>query len=212
MTVTIESSGEFGDSVYDGRAAAYDRLIGSRWYNRLLWDASPDDYAAFAQRAVDSAPGPLLDVAAGTASATCEAYRTSDRMIVLTDSSRDMLTQAARRLAGDGQLRPGMRFVQADAFDLQFAPGGFDTVVSLGFLHLVADAVGFVDGLRAQVRPGGQVFLSSLVAATAVGTRYLRVLHRLGEVAEPRTADDLADLFDTSVRRRGSMAYLELTV
>lgn len=210
MEVTIESSGEFGGSVYDGRADAYDRLIGSRWYNRLLWDTSPDDYAAFAQRAVDSAPGPLLDVAAGTATATCDAYRASDRMIVLTDQSRDMLTHAARRLAGEGELRPGLRFVQADAFDLPFPPGGFDTVISLGFLHLVDDAVGFVNGLRAQVRPGGRVFVSSLVAATAVGTRYLRVLHRLGEVAEPRTADQLADLFDTPVLRRGSMAYLEL--
>lgn len=195
---------------YDGRAAGYDWLIGRELYNRLAWSASPRDYAAFAQRAVDSASGPLLDVAAGTATATAGAYRDSDRPVVVTDRSRDMLAQAARRIAAGHRVRPGVRFVQADAFDLPFAAGSFDTVVCLGFLHLVDDPAGFLDRLRTYLQPGGRLFCSSLVAATARGTRYLNLLHRAGEIAPPRTADELASVTGKLWQRRGSMAYLEL--
>ena len=210
MDVIIESSGIDDGGVYDGRAAAYDRLVGSRLYNRLAWGTDPADYEAFARRAVTSASGPLLDVAAGTATATATAYRVSNRAITITDRSTDMLRLAAERIARDGELRPGVRFVQANAFDLPFAGGGFDTVLCLGFLHLLDDPVGFVGGLRAQARPGGRVFVSSLVAGNRVGDGYLRLLHRLGEVATPRTADELADLFGAPVLRHSSMAYLEL--
>ncbi|HMR47682.1 MAG TPA: class I SAM-dependent methyltransferase [Arachnia sp.] len=196
---------------YDGRAAGYDWLIGREFYNRLAWSTSPRDYAAFAQRAVDSAHGPLLDVAAGTATATAEAYRRSSRPITVTDRSRDMLARAARRIAGRDRVRPGIRFLQADAFDLPKEVDGFDTVVCFGFLHLVDDVAGFLDSLRARLRPGGTLFCSSLVMATPRGTRYLRLLHGAGEVAAPRTADDLARLTGQTWRRRGSMAYLEFT-
>ncbi|MGC4153414.1 MAG: class I SAM-dependent methyltransferase [Propionicimonas sp.] len=194
---------------YDGRAAGYDWLVGSEFYNRLAWATSPRDYAAFAQRAVDSATGPLLEVAAGTATATAAAYRTSARPVVITDRSRDMLARAARRVADSGRARPGIRFVQADATSLPFPPGGFDTVVCLGFLHLVADPVGLLDHLRAQLRPDGKLFCSSLVAATPRGKRYLDLLHRAGEIAAPRTPDELATVTNLTWHRRGSMAYLE---
>ena len=206
----IESAWDAPESVYDRRAATYDAMVSSRLYNRLAWGTDPADYAAFAREAVESGEGPLLDVAAGTATATAGAYLASARPVVLTDRSKGMLELAARRLTVDGRLRPGTRFVQADAFALPFPPGGFETVLCLGFLHLVDDIVPFVDGLRAQLRPGGRLFVSSLVAATPGGTRYIRLLHRLGEMATPRTADELADLFGVPVRRRGSMAYLEL--
>lgn len=206
----IESAWDAPESVYDRGAATYDAMVSSRLYNRLAWGTDPADYAAFAREAVESGAGPLLDVAAGTAIATAAAYLASGRPVVLTDRSTGMLELAARRLTVDTRLRPDTRFVQADAFALPFPPGGFETVICLGFLHLVDDIVPFVDGLRAQLRPGGRLFLSSLVAATRVGTRYIRLLHRLGEMATPRTADELADEFGVPVRRRGSMAYLEL--
>lgn len=207
----IESAWDAPGSVYDRRAATYDAMVSSRLYNRVAWGTDPDDYAAFARRAVDSGDGPLLEVAAGTATASADGYLASARPVVITDRSRGMLALAARRLTVDGRPRPETRFIQADAFALPFPPGGFETVLCLGFLHLVDDPVPFVDGLRAQLRPSGRLFVSSLVAATPVGTRYLGFLHRLGELAEPRTADRLAELFGVPVRRRGSMAYLELS-
>jgi len=47
-------------------------------------------------------------------------------------------------------------------------------------------------------------------ADTPFGSRYLRFLHSRGVVAEPRTADELADLTGVRVRRRGAKAYLEV--
>lgn len=209
--VVIEGSGLDAGARYDGREAFFDRLVASRLYNRVAWSTSPDDYERFARKAVDSAHGPLLDVAAGTAAATAAAYRASTRPVVVTDRSRDMLARAAQRLAADGQVRPGIRLVQADAFDLPFTPGSFDTVLCLGFLHMVEDVSSLLDQLRGQLRPGGRLFCSSLVAETPVGRRYLTMLHRAGEVATPRTGDQLAELCGTPVQRRGSMAYIELT-
>lgn len=208
--VTIEGSSVDAGGVYDGRAAVYDRLVSSRLYNRLAWGTDPRDYERFAQAAVDSAGGPLIEVAAGTAAASAAAYRTSSRPVVITDRSRDMLARAAHRLAEEGVVRPGVRFVQADAFDLPFEPGDFDTVLCLGFLHLVEEPLELLGRLRRQLRPGGRLFGSSLVAATRTGSSYLALLHRAGEVAAPRTADELAELLGTTVRRRGSMAYFEL--
>ncbi|MEA5052402.1 MAG: class I SAM-dependent methyltransferase [Propionicimonas sp.] len=194
---------------YDGRAAGYDWLIGRELYNRIAWSTSPRDYEAFARRAVRSASGPLLDVAAGTATATANAYRTSSRPVVVTDRSRDMLARAARRIADGTRVRPGVRFVQVDAFALPFAPGSFDTVACLGFLHLVDDPAGFLDLLTALLKPGGRLFCSSLVAETGRGARYLALLRRAGEVATPRTADELATITARTWRSRGCMAYLE---
>lgn len=206
----IESGGDVPESAFDGLAAAYDTMVGSRLYNRLVWGTDPDDYAAFARRAVASADGPLLDVAAGAATATADSYLASGRPVVITDASRRMLTLAARRLTLDGRPRADTRFVQADAYALPFPPGGFDTVVCLGFLHMVDDLTGFVDGLLAQLRPGGRLFASSLVLAGGFGSRYLRLLHNRGVVTSPRTADELAEEFGVPVLRRGAMAYLEL--
>mgnify|MGYP000908878262 CR=1 FL=1 len=209
--VTIEGSGLGAGSAYDRQAALYDRLVSSRLYNRLAWSTDSRDYERFARSAVDSATGPLLEVAAGTAIASAAAYRDSTRPVVITDRSREMLAHAAHRLATDGVVRPGIRLVQADAFDLPFEPATFDTVLCVGFLHLIDDPADLVARLRRYLRPGGRLFLSSLVAATRVGTAYLDLLHRAGHIAPPRTADDLARLLGTTVRRRGSMAYIELS-
>lgn len=206
----IESGGHAPESAYDWMGAAYDRMVGSRLYNRAVWGTDPDDYAGFARRAVASSDGPLLEVAAGAATATADAYLASGRPVVVTDASRHMLTLAARRLTVDGRARPGTRFVRADAYALPFPPGGFDTVVCLGFLHMVEDLTGFVDGLLAQLRPGGRLFATSLVLAGGFGSRYLRMLHKHGVVVAPRTADELAEEFGVPVLRRGGMAYLEL--
>lgn len=208
--IDIESTVSDPGAPYDGRAAGYDALVGSRLYNRLIWRAEPSDYVDFARSAVGSASGPLLDVAAGTALFTADAYRDSDRSVVLTDRSRDMLARAAERIAAGGPLRPGVRFVQADAFDLPFEPGIFDTVLAQGFLHLLDDPADLIGRLLPLLRPGGRLFASSLVLTSGFASAYLRLLHRAGEVATPRSADELADLIGVPVRRHGSMAYVEL--
>ncbi|HEV2753139.1 MAG TPA: hypothetical protein VGV36_04805, partial [Solirubrobacteraceae bacterium] len=80
-----------GDVAYDRRAATYDRLVGSRLYNRLVWASSPRAYAAFAQRAERAGEGPLLDVACGSAVFTASIYGGSARPVVVVDRSTGML-------------------------------------------------------------------------------------------------------------------------
>ena len=196
---------------YDRRAAVYDRLVGSGAYNRLLWGTSPAAYAAFAASAVRAGEGPLLDAACGSAVFTAEVYRAADRPLVLVDRSLGMLARAAERFGGDDGARPAL--VQADLLALPFARGAFATVACHGSLHVFDDLAGVLSALRAQLAPGGWVYASSLVAETAVGRRYLRLLHRAGEVAAPRREAEVlqaagAELSDVTLRRHGSLAVV----
>ena len=208
---------------YDARARAYDRLVRSALYNRIAWSTAPRDYAEFAARAIGSARGPLLEAAAGSAAATAELHARSARETVLVDRSRAMLEIAAGRIAaahaaeatgggpaGDDSAR--VRIVQADLFALPFEPHGFDTVLALGLLHLFDDMTALAAALRAQLAPGGRLFVAGLVAQTRRGQRYLELLYRAGEVAAPRTADELHSALGAPAdfRTSGCMAYATL--
>lgn len=188
-------------------------------YNQLAWSCRPADYAAFAAAAFASGGGPLLEAAAGSAAATATLHARSRRLTVLVDLSRAMLERAGRRIAANsndcdlGNDPAQIRLVQADLLALPFSPRGFTTILALGVTHLFDDLTGLVAALRAQLEPGGQLYLAGLVAETVRGRRYLEVLHRAGEVAAPRTATELhlalsrpANFYTT-----GCMAYATLT-
>lgn len=200
-----------GVSLYDHGARFYDWLIGGRVYNRLVWQTTPRSYRAFADAAVASADGPLLDVGAGTAVFTAPSYLATDRRVVLVDSSLGMLRRAAERLRDADRDR--VCLVHADLLDLPFVPGSFDTVSGHGLLHLFGDGERMLRLLRAQAGPGGSVHVSSLVAETRRGHLMLRFLHRIGEAAVPRNeehVDRLAHsaLGDVETRREGAMMFL----
>lgn len=205
---------------YDRRAAAYDRLVRSRLYNRLLWSTRPDDYSAFAREAVAGAEGPLLEVGCGSATFTYEAYRGTTRPCLLVDRSLAMLQRAASRLVrGDGRLAENLVLVQADLDHLPFRSAQFETVLFMGGLHLLDDVGATLQRLREQCAPGGHLAMSGLVAETEVGRRYLRLLHRAGEVAAPRDEEQLRQLVAAGLgrpvdhwRRRGSMVYAKAQV
>lgn len=169
-------------SVYDRRAATYDRVIGSALYNRIVWGASTVGYTDFARSALDSGNGPYLDVGCGSLVFTADAYRAAARELVLTDLSEGMLGRAADRVSSANAT-----LIRADLFDLPFDVGSFETVASFGVLHCIGDLDGALRAIADQVRPGGRVFLTSLVAETRRGKGMLRLLRRAGEVAEPRT-------------------------
>ena len=203
---------------YDRRAAAYDRVVGGRLYNRLLWGSSPAAYAAFAARAVSSGAGPMLDAGCGSLVFTAGVYAEADRPLVLLDHSVGMLEAARDRLAAiRGVVPASTALLQADLLDLPFASGSFSTVLTMGMLHLFDDVTGVVSALARSVQPGGALFLSSLVSETRVGGRYLSLLHRAGEVALPRTEQQLlaavrlgipASFGEVESRVEGSMAFI----
>lgn len=213
----IEGELQGSGAPYDRRAAVYDRLVRSPIYNRLAWSASPADYATFAAAAIASADGPLLEAAAGSAAATAELHARSSRPTVLVDLSRNMLERAGQRIAlacnEDAQNVPShVRLVQADLLALPSSFGGFTTILGLGLTHLFDDVPKLVEALRGPLTPGGRLHLAGLVAETRRGGRYLEVLHRANEVAEPRTAEQLHVALGrpTTFHTTGCMAYAVL--
>ena len=204
---------------YDRRASAYDAVVGSRLYNRLLWGSSPAAYGGFAARALQSSDGPLLDAGCGSLVFTADVYARADRPLVLVDRSLGMLQAAQTRLraAGGARARDAI-FLQADLFDLPFRPGRFRTVISMGMLHLFEEIDGLVAALDRSLAPGGHLFLTSLVAERRIGRAYLSLLHRAGEVAPPRTNAQIIRAVQQGVASarhvngdiQGSMAFLQV--
>jgi hypothetical protein len=83
----------------------------------------------------------------------------------------------------------------------------------MGMLHLFDDANAIIESLSGSLEEDGELYLTSLVAHDRIGDRYLRLLHRAGEVAAVRTADELQSLLSIapahtqSYRVTGNMAY-----
>jgi ubiquinone/menaquinone biosynthesis C-methylase UbiE len=177
---------------YDGRAKLYDRLIGSRLYNRLAWGADPAAYAAFAQEAARWGSGPLLDAGCGTLVSTAQVHAASNRPTLLVDLSTDMLRAARDRLLALTPKPPEtLVLLQADITNLPFRNQSFGAILCPGMLHLFEDLEAITRELARVAKANACIFATSLVAERWIGRRYLALLHRAGEVARPRTAAQL---------------------
>lgn len=203
---------------YERRAAAYDAMVRSPLYNRLAWGTHPQRFEEFAARVVGSAPGPLLEVAAGTASATRLAHIAGRRRTTLIDTAAPMLEIAERSIAAaaGGTVPEWITFECRDL--LKPAPGvSYETILGMGLLHLVPDVTTVVNALLGQLQPTGTLYFTSLIRGSRRSSAYLNLLHRSGEVEAPRTLDELrGELARSSASRvrvhnHGSMAYAELT-
>lgn len=73
---------------------------------------------------------------------------------------------------------------------------------------------GHVGELDRVLAPGGTLFVMSLVAEQGPGCYYLRLLHKAGEVAPPRTYDEIrqevASVLGSEIEgeREGCMTFL----
>lgn len=203
---------------YERRAAAYNAMVRSPLYNTVAWGTHPERFVEFAARAVGSASGPLLEVAAGTASATRLMHIAGRRQTTIVDSSAPMLEIAERSIAAaaGGSVPEWIGFECRDL--LEAAPGdSYETILGMGLLHLVPDVPVVVDALLDQLQSTGTLYFSSLIRGTRRSSAYLDLLHRSGEVAAPRTLGELrAELMRSRASRvevynHGSMAYAELS-
>ncbi|MFJ6416594.1 methyltransferase domain-containing protein [Paeniglutamicibacter sp. NPDC091659] len=209
----------FGDrGFYARRARAYDAMLGSPTYNRICWGTRPDQYAAFAARAIGSGDGPLLEVAVGTARATALLHVAGRRPTTLVDLSAPMLEvarESIRRAAG-GEV-PGR--IALECRDMLSPPDGrrYETILGLGLLHLVPDVGAVISGLGDQLQEHGSLRLASLVRGSARSNAYLKLLKAHGDIAGIRTAAELRDLAvaagvgNVSVDREGAMAYVTIS-
>jgi len=206
--------------LYDRRAAVYDLVVGTRFYNRIMWGASPLDYIAFARQAVAShLTRQMLDAGCGSLLFTAEAYLECNRPVIGFDQSLRMLRHARRRLIElAGSIPEHILLLQADLDDLPFRPASFATILCLNVLHQIEDAAKLIPNLNALLTSGGHLYLTSLVSNSRfIGDRYLSVLYRTGEFVCPRSSVELEKLLSDSLRgtiiyqTKGNMAYATTT-
>ncbi len=203
---------------YDSKVKFYDALIGNPVYNRLIWGNWPSNYRDFCLTALNSAEqGPVLDVGCGSLVFTHKVYaRYGDRPVLLLDRSLGMLLRAKERiLEALGELPENLLFVHADALDLPFRDGSFNTLLSFGLLHIFDQPSRLLTEMLRVKTPEGNLFATSLVANNGLGQRYLGALKKAGEVGCVNSVGQLhQQLAEVSPHVRvgsiGNMAYVGL--
>ena len=178
------SAGRF-DGIY---GPLYDRVIQSDALRRLAplayGDAGPvPDLDGFATKvalgAHASGPRPvLLDVPSGGGTLLPRLADGGFRGLVI---EADLGSAMLRRAARQRRRTPNADVVllRADAHDLPLRDGSVDAAVSLNGLHVMPDPRTFLRELGRLVKPGGRVWLVTLVSG---GTRRADAVNRLGRV------------------------------
>jgi demethylmenaquinone methyltransferase/2-methoxy-6-polyprenyl-1,4-benzoquinol methylase len=145
---------------------------------------------ATARAATAAPPGPVLDLATGTADLALAIRRLEPaRPVVGADFSLGMLDEAGRKLAGPSA---GVALVAADALALPFADGTFACVVSAFLLRNLVDLGRGLREMRRVTRPGGRVIALDItrVALPVWGTVFGLYFHRVVPVIGALVAGD----------------------
>ncbi len=141
--------------MFDEVAPGYDRT------NTVLSMGNDRFWRVATTRAVAPRPGQrILDLAAGTGASSVALAR-SGAEVIAADFSPGMIAEGERR-HGAGSPGGGIRnlsFVQADATDLPFADGEFDTVTMSFGLRNVHDPKRALRELHRVTKPGGRLVI-----------------------------------------------------
>lgn len=207
-----------GDAQYDSIGTAYDGVCGLDIYHRAVWGVSIARYRAFAESAVSACgEGVLLDAGCGSMLFTARTHLANERAAVIgIDASLTMLRLARARLEPDGQ--PGrVALLNGDLLRSPFRSGAFDVVMCLHVAHVLEDLNGLLGELRRILKPGGRLFLTSLVLADRWSDRYLRLLSRRGIMSSPRRQHDISTALRTwfgnepEAHLVGNMLFMQVT-
>jgi demethylmenaquinone methyltransferase/2-methoxy-6-polyprenyl-1,4-benzoquinol methylase len=134
--------------------------------NALMTGGRHQAWRRVAARAAAAAPpGPVLDLATGTADLALAVLEAAPaRRVVGADFALGMLREAQRKLAARPRAR--IPLVAADALALPFADGTFACVVSAFLLRNLADLGQGLDEMRRVTRPGGRVITLEITRPT----------------------------------------------
>ena len=145
---------------------------------------------ATARAATAAAPGPILDLATGTADLALAIRRLEPaRPVVGADFSLGMLDEARRKLARPSS---GIALVAADALALPFTDGTFTCVVSAFLLRNLVDLGRGLREMRRVTRPGGRVIALDItrVVLPIWGSVFGLYFHRVVPVIGALVAGD----------------------
>jgi demethylmenaquinone methyltransferase/2-methoxy-6-polyprenyl-1,4-benzoquinol methylase len=120
-------------------------------------------------RAVDGAPpGPILDLATGTADlALAIRARNPQRRVVGADFAEAMLREGQRKLRVRGER--GIALLAADALALPFPDAAFACVTSAFLLRNLEDLPAGLAEMRRVTRPGGRVISLDITSPSLPG-------------------------------------------
>ena len=134
-----------------------------------------------------------------------------------SSTARSVLRPARHRLESTcGGVPESVALLQADIADLPFKNATFATVSYPAGLHEFDNPVVPVTELRRVLAGDGTLYITSLVSSPGrrFANAYLRQMHRGGQIAAPRSADEVAhqlqsieQLSNLRHRLRGSMAF-----
>ncbi len=183
---------------YDNKAKYYERVVGTKLFNRLFWGTQPSDYTNFARNAITDRKGSLLDVGCGGLTQTASLYRATANECVLADRSVEMLKIAHSRLEdGNGAIPPNIQLLQTDAFHLPFPDNTFDTLCSFGTIHLFDDKQAFVNSLLRVLKKGGRFYFLSMTTEKLIARLFMAQLRPFGEFGPLFSARQTLSLFDS---------------
>jgi SAM-dependent methyltransferase len=200
----IYSVYSMGDSPgsYDapGASAIYDVVACNRYYNRLMWGYSINDYATLCDDSLaSSSEGWVLDIACGSLAFTAEVYADcSNRPVVFLDQSLKLLRKGKCRLEKMlGKIPQNMIFLHADALQLPFKGRVFKTVISLNLFHcLTLDNVKIaLKEIKRVLTDDGNAAITTLVQSSRWSNRYLSMLSGSGALVS-RSSDELKAAFN----------------
>jgi ubiquinone/menaquinone biosynthesis C-methylase UbiE len=173
-------------ATYDAIGGAYDVIGRLDVYHRLCWGVSVSRYRAFADAAFAACgAGTLLDAACGSMLFTAHAHGNCACRAIGVDRSLRMLAMARQRSA-QFSASHAATLVHADVLSTPFAASTFDAIICMHVAHVLDDLDALLDELRRVLKPGGTLFLTSLVLTGKGRDRYLRFLSRAGIMAPPR--------------------------
>lgn len=178
---------------YDVQAVQYDKLINSKLYNRLMWANLPKDYADFNRKAIEASQGgTIADIACGTLSFSANVYASvSPQNLYLCDLSYEMLRigkERVERLTGDDS---GFTFLRSDALNLPFNDESIQTIICIGFIHVLEEPTLLLKELHRVLKVGGRLYLTSLCTDRKFSARYLKLLHKKGHVSMPSHSSEV---------------------
>jgi 2-polyprenyl-6-hydroxyphenyl methylase/3-demethylubiquinone-9 3-methyltransferase len=161
--------------------------MAATWWDRAgpsgtLHDINPCRLEFIATRCALTAAS-VLDVGCGGGILT-EALAGAARAVTGIDAAPAVIAVAHEHAVAN-RLAIDYRVITAEAFATQM-PGAFDCVVSMELLEHVPDPPSLISALRDLVRPGGDLFLSTLnrtpraYAQAVLGAEYLLRLLPIG--------------------------------
>lgn len=161
----------------------YALMVG--FYDR--WSARMGDVPFYVARALEAAPGPIVELGAGTGRVAIEVARAGVAVIGVEPSAA-MRAEGERR-AREADVAARARFVDGDMRTfVATEPVGLVTIPFRSFLHNLTtdDQLATLASVRASLRPGGRLIMNVFTVDPAV------VVARDGKRAHQFSWDDAA--------------------